>query len=61
MLGCDGKLNDVSVLPWCSKSRKWVKSKGVCPLFGFCGGVVVVLWWGCKGFGGEKLRIFDLE
>ena len=21
--------------------------------FGVCGGLVVILWWGCEGFGGQ--------
>ena len=35
--------------------------KGVVPLLWDCVPFLVVLWWGCKGFGGERLKIFDYE
>ena len=30
------------------------------PLFAFYRYVLVVLWWGCKGFRGVRLRVFDI-
>ena len=58
---CDGKWNEVSVLVRRSKKQKSLKVKGVEPIFVFCKGFVVVVWWGCEGFFGVRLMICGLE
>ena len=41
--------------------RKTLKNRRLQPLFGFCKGLVVILWWGCGWFEESKSQILDFE
>lgn len=44
----------------CEK-KKMLKNAKYATSFCVCKGVVVVLWWGCKGFGGSEFIIYDID
>ena len=61
MFFCDCISKRVGVLKRHLKRRKSLKMANVWVVFGFCGGLVVVLWWECKWFGELKSIICDID
>ena len=41
--------------------RKRLKTQDMRPVFGFCGGVLVIWTEGCECFGDSKFIIFDID
>lgn len=43
----------------CEKELKSLKVVVTAPKFAIYTLLVVIVWWGCKGFGGVRLRVFN--
>ena len=59
VLSFDGICCNVEAWVIGAKSRKYAKSRNLRPIFGFCGGVVVIMRGGCRGLEGFELLIYD--